>query len=554
MGRHSTRTLYVIFAACMFVAVAAVTAAVTLVQYDGVRDQAERDASEATAAALAPSFASLEATDSAAFSATAVAFVNEHTTALRLWSPDGDLLASEGADASDTTPVLTNTAGETSRQRVDSPQGAVLATFAGLPSGATLEIQQPYAMVASSIATTRQQLILFAIIGGAAVLVLLQAVFWGVTRGIRSEYDRLAYLYRSGQAIRSTLDLTNVLEQVTRDCAVHTSAQAGLATVLEDESDELILKASYITATETTAQHHKMVEEWFIRRCAATGEAVSTNEESFHYERTLGHELQPQGPVSILCVAIPGRERPIGVITLVRAASRGAYHANEVHMIKEIAAQAGMAVEQATLFTKVRAYAEEVEIGYDGTLRALMAALDTKDSATQGHSKRVARLTTALAREMDLPPERMADIERGALLHDVGKIGVPDSVLQKPGPLDEREWTAMQKHPLLAGLMISNISFLEGATPILLYHHERYDGGGYPFALEGEAIPLEARIFAVIDAFDAMTFDRPYREAQPTETALREIRANSGTQFDPEVVEAFARMIRRMPQSELLAA
>jgi len=205
-----------------------------------------------------------------------------------------------------------------------------------------------------------------------------------------------------------------------------------------------------------------------------------------------------------------------------------------------------MAIEQAGLFAKVRSYADDLEMSYDTTLRALMAALDTKDAATEGHSERVARLTLAVAREMGLPEERMLDIERGALLHDVGKIGVPDSVLRKPDSLNKMEWEAMQKHPLLAGLMVSKVGFLEGAMPILLYHHERYDGSGYPFGLAGDMIPLEARIFAVVDAYDALTSDRPYRQATSPQKALIEIKANAGIQFDPQVVEAFVSTLNRL--------
>jgi len=216
-----------------------------------------------------------------------------------------------------------------------------------------------------------------------------------------------------------------------------------------------------------------------------------------------------------------------------------------------VAAQAAMAVEQALLFSKVRRYAEEVELSYDSTLKVLMAALDTKDPTTSGHSERVTRLTVELAKEMGVPRERLIDIERGALLHDVGEIGVPDEVLRKPASLDNAEWEAVQKHPLLAGLMVSKVDFLEGALPILLYHHERYDGSGYPFGLDGKAIPIEARIFGVVDAYDAMTSDRPYRHAMPHALAMREIQAQAGIQFDPEVVEAFLRVIERFrPQLE----
>jgi HD-GYP domain-containing protein (c-di-GMP phosphodiesterase class II) len=204
-------------------------------------------------------------------------------------------------------------------------------------------------------------------------------------------------------------------------------------------------------------------------------------------------------------------------------------------------------VEQANLFAKVRAYASELEMTYDTTLKALSAALDAKDAVTEGHSERVAHLTKAIAREMNVPEEKLVDVERGALLHDVGKIGVPDAVLRKPRTLSRREWQAMQRHPLLAGILVSKIGFLEGALPILLYHHERFDGGGYPFGLSGDRIPLEARIFAVVDTYDAMTSDRPYRKAVGRAEAIKEIVSNSGSQFDPAVVEAFLRIVAQLP-------
>jgi HD-GYP domain-containing protein (c-di-GMP phosphodiesterase class II) len=146
---------------------------------------------------------------------------------------------------------------------------------------------------------------------------------------------------------------------------------------------------------------------------------------------------------------------------------------------------------------------------------------------------------------MKVPEDRLVDIQRGALLHDVGKIGVPDAVLRKPRTLSLREWEAMKRHPLLAGILVSKVGFLEGALPILLYHHERFNGSGYPFGLAGDRIPLEARIFAVVDAYDAMTSDRPYRKAVAQDEAVQEIVTHSGSQFDPAVVEAFLRVMER---------
>ncbi len=176
---------------------------------------------------------------------------------------------------------------------------------------------------------------------------------------------------------------------------------------------------------------------------------------------------------------------------------------------------------------------------YQATLRALSAALDARDSETEGHSQRVTKLALAIGAALNLSPEELTTLERGALLHDVGKIGVPDNILLKSGPLNkaEREW--MNRHPQLGYDMLKEISFLQDALPVVLHHQERWDGSGYPEGLRGEQIPLGARIFAVADTYDAMTSTRPYRRALSHEEALTEIRQCSGTQFDPRIVEAF---------------
>ena len=556
MGKHSPRKLYLLFAAWTFVAVMSITASVTSLRFEDIRDEAEDDAATGVTAALRPALdreaGDLSPAALSGFESTAGSLLGGEVRAIRLWSSNGVILAASaaGEPAPATGDAIARAAGGALvARKASSSEGAVLSSYDRLASGAVLEVQLDYDAVGDSIDASRQELLLTALVGTALLLSVIQLILWAATRGLRSEYDRLLYLYRAGQSIRSTLDVTDVLEQLARDASLYTRAQFGMTVLVEEKRKDLLLKTSYDRKTHTSAHHHRKVEEWFLRRCAATGQTVLARQDRLEYHRLLGYRPKEDRPVFIACVAIPGRDGPIGVVTVVRDIARGRFKANEVQMVEEVAAQAAMAVEQSLLFAKMRSYADEVELSYDNTLKVLMAALDTKDSTTQGHSERVSRLTVALAKEMNVPEERLVDMERGALLHDVGKIGVPDDVLRKPASLNEGEWEAMQKHPLLAGLMVSKVGFLEGALPILLYHHERYDGTGYPFGLQGEAIPLEARIFAVVDSWDAMTSDRPYRKAMPLEEALEEIRRNAGIQFDPDVAQAFTRVVHKLHSS-----
>lgn len=191
-------------------------------------------------------------------------------------------------------------------------------------------------------------------------------------------------------------------------------------------------------------------------------------------------------------------------------------------------------------YVEIRNMSDELREAYHGTLESLVAALDMRDQETRGHSARVAKHALDIAHMLGIrDPEELEMIYRGALMHDVGKIGVPDAILRKPGPLTEEEWEFMRRHPALGYRILAQVPHLRPAARIVLAHHEHWDGSGYPRGLRGEAIPLGARIFAVCDAFDAIVSDRPYRAGSPPIVAREEILRCAGQQFDPMVVEAF---------------
>ncbi len=194
--------------------------------------------------------------------------------------------------------------------------------------------------------------------------------------------------------------------------------------------------------------------------------------------------------------------------------------------------------------SRIRGLNDDLRSAYDNTLTALMVALDYRDNETQGHSLRVIHYTARLARGLGIAEPELTDIRRGAMLHDVGKIGIPDSILRKPAQLDRDESAVMRRHPELGWAMLRGIPFLRVAADIVLSHQERFDGTGYPRGLRGDVIPIGARIFAVADTMDAMTSDRPYRSAMSYERARQEMVDCCGAQFDPLVVEAFLRVPR----------
>lgn len=210
-----------------------------------------------------------------------------------------------------------------------------------------------------------------------------------------------------------------------------------------------------------------------------------------------------------------------------------------IHTLRDITERKQSEEKINQLLIDLQMKNEELAHAYDATLEGWVRFLDLRDQETEGHTQRVTEMTTELAAQMGFNGAILLHIRRGALLHDIGKMGIPDNVLRKPGPLNNEEWAIMRRHPMYAFQMLSPIEFLHPALDIPHYHHERWDGTGYPEQLRKDQIPLPARMFAIIDVWDALNSDRPYRKAWHPEKAIDYIKSQSGKHFDPQLVQIF---------------
>jgi HD-GYP domain-containing protein (c-di-GMP phosphodiesterase class II) len=218
-----------------------------------------------------------------------------------------------------------------------------------------------------------------------------------------------------------------------------------------------------------------------------------------------------------------------------------------VNYLETLGGQAAIAIENAQLFEGMQRSNLELITAYDATIEGWSRAMDLRDKETEGHTQRVTEAVVQLARMMGMGQHEIVQLRRGALLHDIGKLGVPDQILHKPDKLDRLEWAVMRQHPTYAFNMLMSISYLRAALDIPYCHHEKWDGSGYPRGLKGEEIPLAARVFAVVDVWDALCSNRPYRPAWTVEKARELLIEESGKHFDSQVVEAFLAMLKENP-------
>jgi PAS domain S-box-containing protein/putative nucleotidyltransferase with HDIG domain len=267
-----------------------------------------------------------------------------------------------------------------------------------------------------------------------------------------------------------------------------------------------------------------------------------SGEEAMRADPELSKIYENEGFLAYAGVPLTAKGQIKGVLEVYHRSPHSPEH-EWLHFLETFAGQAAIAVDSSQLLEGLQKSNIELAFAYDQTIAGWSHAMDLRDKETEGHTQRVTDLTLKLARVMQVNESQLTHIRRGALLHDIGKMGVPDNILLKPGKLNDEEWEKMRKHPEFAYQMLSSIQYLKPAVDIPYCHHEKWDGTGYPRGLKREEIPLSARIFAVVDVWDAVTNDRPYRPAWTQEQALEYIRNQSGKHFDPQVVNIFLRLM-----------
>jgi len=263
--------------------------------------------------------------------------------------------------------------------------------------------------------------------------------------------------------------------------------------------------------------------------------------------RIAAREVDPAGVRTAIATPVNFGTQVPGVLMLVNAVGEADFSNRDLAILMALADQAGVAIERARLY-------EDLHQSYLATIYALANAIEARDPYTRGHSDRVTQMAIMTARHLGWPEGPCAEIEMGGILHDVGKIGIPDAVLHKPGPLTYDEYAIIKTHPVVGARMLKGIAYLEPAMPYILYHQERYDGKGYPEGLAGEAIPVQGRLLAVSDAVDAITSNRPYRSAATLTEAIDILKAKSGSQFDPDIAAAFVTVYESGQLADYLAS
>jgi putative nucleotidyltransferase with HDIG domain len=355
---------------------------------------------------------------------------------------------------------------------------------------------------------------------------------------LKLKQSQLRALMSVGQVINSSMGLTRVLEEVMDSLIFLMRAERGFLMLREPDGELAVRIARGIAHVNLDEEAFK-VSRSVVRKVVETNAPVLTTNAQADPRFDAQMSVAAYHLRSILCVPLKLKDELIGVLYVDNRAHAGIFKENDLDLISAFADQAAVAINSARLFEDLQESHRELERAYQATLEGWVRALDLRDKETEGHTQRVTILTYRLARSMGMSDSELVHITRGALLHDIGKMAIPDGILLKPGQLTDDERKLIQKHPVYAYEMLSPIDFLVPAIDIPYCHHERWDGAGYPRGLKQDEIPFAARIFPVIDVWDALTSDRPYRKAMPHDEVRRLISAGSGKHFDPVVVEAF---------------
>ena len=359
-----------------------------------------------------------------------------------------------------------------------------------------------------------------------------------VNSRFRDRRSQLKALMGVGKMINSSQGRQRVLEEVMDSLITLMHAERGFLMLRQGNGGlkpEIARGIAHINLVEREFEFSRTIVRRVVEACEPV---LTTNaQEDPRFEKQVSiaaYQLR-----SIICAPLKIRDQLIGVIYVDNRAKSGIFRESDLELVSAFANQAAVAIDNADLFDNLQKSNRELEKAYQATLEGWVKALDLRDKETEGHTQRVTVLTERLARSMGVEGEALVNITRGALLHDIGKMGIPDSILLKKGGLTEEERALIREHPNMARKMLKDIEFLWPAIDIPYCHHEKWDGSGYPRGLKGMDIPFAARVFAVIDVWDALISNRPYRAGLPPEEVRQHIKADSGKHFDPNVVKAF---------------
>jgi PAS domain S-box-containing protein/putative nucleotidyltransferase with HDIG domain len=359
---------------------------------------------------------------------------------------------------------------------------------------------------------------------------------------IQCQLDRFEALRKIDMAISSSLDLRLTLDILLDQVTRHLNVDSADVLLFNPASQTLEFVAG--RGFRTTALQHSNLRlgEGYAGQSALERQIIRISNLSASLgEFKRAPQITDEGFTEYLGVPLIAKGQVQGILEIFHR-TRLEIDEEWMNFLESLASHAAIAVDNATMYNNSQRSNIELTLAYDATLEGWSKALELRDQGTEGHNQRVAATTLRLAKSLEIKPDDLLNIRRGALLHDIGKMGIPDNILLKPGPLTQDEWAIMRKHPEYAFDLLSPITYLKPALDIPYCHHEKWDGTGYPRGLKGEEIPFSARMFAVVDVWDALLSDRPYRPAWNEDLVFSFIREQSGKHFDPQMVEAFMKL------------
>ncbi|MBP7792092.1 MAG: GAF domain-containing protein [Candidatus Goldbacteria bacterium] len=355
---------------------------------------------------------------------------------------------------------------------------------------------------------------------------------------------RLEHLIELTKHINSTLELKKLLDNMLIISTDMLQAEAGSILLLDEDKNELIFAAATGEKKDKLKDIRIPVGEgivgWVARENKSVLVANAQTDPRFFKKVDQKTAFKT---TSIIAVPLLTKDKLIGVVEVLNKKGGNLFNEEDKSLLEAFANQAAVAIENAKLY-------ENLNNMFLNTVKSLSAAIETKDIYTRGHSERVTKISELIAKELGLPDNDIKDLRLAGLLHDIGKIGIDESILRKPGKLTNAEFQEIKKHPVFAANILETIPQMKEIIPAIRHHHERYDGNGYPDGLKDNDIPYFARILSVADTFDAMSSDRPYRAPLPFDMCLLEIKKCSGTQFDPEISDAALKALKKYFTSE----